>query len=110
MNRSSTRSTPPMEIFQPSCPIHTLTAQSEVEEHVIPLASITHSFKFRYLKRGLDLSIAIPGLLLLLPLFPLIALWIKLTSPGPVFYAWNVIGRGGRPFRGYKFRTMVENA
>jgi lipopolysaccharide/colanic/teichoic acid biosynthesis glycosyltransferase len=99
-----------METIQPSYPTSNLTAQWEDKAAETPLAPLTRSFEYRCLKRSLDLLIAIPGLLLLLPLFLLIALWIKLTSPGPVFYAWNVIGRGGRPFRGYKFRTMVENA
>jgi lipopolysaccharide/colanic/teichoic acid biosynthesis glycosyltransferase len=50
------------------------------------------------------------ALLVLSPLFPVIAAAIKLTSPGPVFYRWPVAGRGGRPLRAYKFRTMVLGA
>jgi lipopolysaccharide/colanic/teichoic acid biosynthesis glycosyltransferase len=51
------------------------------------------------------------GLLLLLsPLFLTLSALVKLTSPGPVFYRWRVIGKGGRPFVGYKFRSMVEAA
>jgi len=48
--------------------------------------------------------------LILSPVLLIVGLLVKLTSPGPVFYPWNVIGRDGRPFRGYKFRTMVQNA
>jgi lipopolysaccharide/colanic/teichoic acid biosynthesis glycosyltransferase len=61
-------------------------------------------------KRGLDIIAA--GLLLLvsLPAWPAIALLIKLTSPGPVFYVQAAVGRGGRPFRFYKFRTMRADA
>ncbi len=44
------------------------------------------------------------------PLLGAIALAVKLSSPGPVFYRWQVVGQGGRPFTGYKFRTMVVNA
>ncbi len=50
------------------------------------------------------------GLLLLSPLFCLIALWIKLTSPGPVFYRARRVGKHGVLFSLYKFRSMVVNA
>ncbi|HEV2328240.1 MAG TPA: sugar transferase [Verrucomicrobiae bacterium] len=43
-------------------------------------------------------------------LFPIIALAIKLSSPGPVFFTQQRSGQNGRPFRLYKFRTMVTNA
>ena len=45
--------------------------------------------------------------MLLSPLFCWIALWIKLTSPGPVFYRAVRVGQDGRPFRLYKFRSMI---
>lgn len=61
-------------------------------------------------KRALDVVISAALLVLFAPLFAVIALAIKLDSRGPVFYVWNVVGQGGRPFRGYKFRTMIENA
>jgi lipopolysaccharide/colanic/teichoic acid biosynthesis glycosyltransferase len=62
------------------------------------------------LKRLMDVVGAGVLLLLLSPVILIIAVMIKLTSPGPVFYHWRVVGQGGRPFTGYKFRTMVENA
>ncbi len=58
-------------------------------------------------KRALDVAVVLVVLALGLPVWLLIALLIKLTSAGPVFYRGTVIGRGGRPFRYYKFRTMV---
>jgi len=61
-------------------------------------------------KRVLDLFISALLLVLTAPLFLFLAVLIKLTSPGPVFYRWNVVGRNGRPFVGYKFRSMVVNA
>jgi len=61
-------------------------------------------------KRFFDLLISGSFLIVLLPLFLILALAVKLTSPGPVFYRWNVVGRGGRPFTGYKFRSMCLNA
>ncbi|WP_119153750.1 sugar transferase [Caldimonas tepidiphila] len=57
-------------------------------------------------KRLLDLLIAAPALLLLAPAFALIALAIRLDSPGPVFFRQVRVGRHGVPFRIHKFRTM----
>jgi lipopolysaccharide/colanic/teichoic acid biosynthesis glycosyltransferase len=60
-------------------------------------------------KRLLDLLLAGTGLVLLVPLLVLIALAIKLDSPGPVFYRQVRVGRCGREFRIHKFRTMTHN-
>jgi lipopolysaccharide/colanic/teichoic acid biosynthesis glycosyltransferase len=60
------------------------------------------------LKRGFDLLIATLALLLLAPLLLGVALAIKLDSPGPVFFRQERVGRGGRPFRIHKFRTMAH--
>lgn len=46
------------------------------------------------------------GLLLLSPLFLIIAIWVKADSPGPVFYRQTRVGRGNRDFRLFKFRSM----
>ncbi|MDI6602622.1 MAG: sugar transferase [Patescibacteria group bacterium] len=61
-------------------------------------------------KRLFDIVFAFFGLILVLPLFLIIAILIKRESPGPVFYRGTRIGKGGRPFRIFKFRSMVENA
>jgi len=61
-------------------------------------------------KRLASLLVSILGLLLSLPLLPLVALAIKLTSPGPVFYRQKRDGRDGTVFDCYKFRTMCANA
>jgi len=58
----------------------------------------------------MDLVLAIALLLVLSPFFLLIALAVRLTSSGPILYRWPVVGRGGRYFVGYKFRTMIEDA
>jgi lipopolysaccharide/colanic/teichoic acid biosynthesis glycosyltransferase len=58
-------------------------------------------------KRTFDLVAASIGLLLLAPLFIMLALWVRLDSPGPVFYRQQRVGRGGMLFRIFKFRTMV---
>jgi lipopolysaccharide/colanic/teichoic acid biosynthesis glycosyltransferase len=67
-------------------------------------------FYRRYGKRVFDLALAVPGLVLLSPLLCLIALAIKLTSRGPVFYVQERIGKDARPFLFMKFRTMVVGA
>ncbi|THD82301.1 sugar transferase [Aliigemmobacter aestuarii] len=61
-------------------------------------------------KRLLDLTLTLPGLLALAPLFLAIALAVRLTSPGPVFFIQTRIGRGGRPFGMIKFRSMYRDA
>lgn len=61
-------------------------------------------------KRGVDILGSAVGLLLVAPLFAVIAIAIKLSSPGPVFFMQDRIGRSRRVFRMLKFRTMVENA
>ena len=62
------------------------------------------------LKRAFDVTGAVVGLLLLAPLFAVIALAIKLTSRGPVFFRQPRIGRGGEAFAMFKFRTMYDGA
>lgn len=64
----------------------------------------------RTVKRILDILLASIGLLVLLPLLPFIALAITLDSRGPVFFSQERVGKGGRVFRAYKFRTMVPEA
>lgn len=61
------------------------------------------------LKGILDYSIVILGSLTLLPIIGLIALLIRLDSPGPVLYRRRVLGVGGKEFDAFKFRTMVTN-
>lgn len=58
------------------------------------------------LKRSFDIVLSAAGLVLLSPLLLLIALWIKLDSPGPVLFRQERVGRGGAIFRISKFRTM----
>ena len=58
-------------------------------------------------KRLFDVLLAGLGLLLLWPVLLLIAVWIKLDSPGPVFFRQERVGRHGRLFRIHKFRTMA---
>ena len=62
------------------------------------------------LKRAFDLVGALLALIALSPVFLITAILIKLDSPGPVLYVAERIGRDGKPFKMYKFRTMVTDA
>jgi lipopolysaccharide/colanic/teichoic acid biosynthesis glycosyltransferase len=62
------------------------------------------------IKRVVDVFGSLLLLIILSPLFLLIAALVKLTSRGPVFYEFRVLGKNARHFVAYKFRTMVENA
>ncbi|MGA7398541.1 MAG: sugar transferase [Candidatus Sulfotelmatobacter sp.] len=61
-------------------------------------------------KRVLDVVLSVFSLLLAAPLLVVLGLLVKLTSPGPIFYHWKVMGKNGHPFTGYKIRSMVVNA
>ena len=61
-------------------------------------------------KRVLDVTLTLPGLLALAPLFLVLAVTIRLTSDGPAFFVQTRIGRGGRPFGMIKFRSMYQDA
>jgi exopolysaccharide biosynthesis polyprenyl glycosylphosphotransferase len=63
-----------------------------------------------FLKRLLDVTVSLLALILLAPLFLVIAALILLDSRGPVFFAQTRVGMHGRPFRMLKFRTMVPDA
>ena len=77
---------------------------------LVGLPALRLSRSSRFLKRALDVSLAALGLLLLAPLFGLIALLIKLDSRGPVFFRQVRMGKGDRTFRIFKFRTMSLDA
>lgn len=61
-------------------------------------------------KRAFDIVVSALSLLLLSPLFLIIAILVKVTSKGPVFYICNRVGLGGKPIKFIKFRTMVADA
>lgn len=61
-------------------------------------------------KRAMDIFGAAILLVLLSPLMIALAVLVKATSRGPVLYRWRVAGKNGKPFLGYKFRSMVANA
>lgn len=68
---------------------------------------LTHPYR-AFGKRLLDLCLSVPALIAVAPLFALIAVLVKRTSRGPVFFVQERLGRGGTIFRTYKFRTMTD--
>ena len=76
---------------------------------MIRMCSQKNTWVFNKLKHGLDALLALPIFIFLLPLFLVIAVAIKLNSSGPVFYRARSIGKSGREFTMYKFRSMKVN-
>ena len=60
--------------------------------------------------RLLDIVLSLLGLIFLLPIFVILAVWIKFDSQGSIFFRQIRVGKDGRNFRIYKFRTMIVNA
>lgn len=78
-----------------------------------PLLQISHSLMPAWqknVKQIIDILFSVIALIFLLPASIVIMIWIKLSSPGPVIYSHERIGKNGKPFRIYKFRTMIDNA
>ena len=61
---------------------------------------------YPFIKRGADVVLSLLALICLSPVYLLVALAVKLTSPGPVLFRQKRVGRGGRLFTIYNFRTM----
>lgn len=71
---------------------------------------LTKKTPYRVIKRTMDVVLSTIGLIVLLPVFAIIALAIKIESKGPVFFKHTRIGEKGKIIKIYKFRTMVQNA
>jgi len=76
---------------------------------MVRLCSQKSSWVSNKVKHGLDAVMTLPGIIVLLPLLFFIAVAVKLSSPGPIFYRSRAIGKNGRPFAMYKFRSMRVN-
>lgn len=63
-----------------------------------------------FFKRILGLIFSLAGFIILIPIFLIISILIKLTSKGPIFFKQERIGKNGKVFNMYKFRTMIVNA
>src|SRR5512139_395323 len=61
-------------------------------------------------KRAFDLLFSVPGLVILSPVLLVVALAVRLSSPGPVIFRSRRVGRSGKQFSLLKFRTMTEDA
>ncbi|HSO61402.1 MAG TPA: sugar transferase [Desulfobacterales bacterium] len=77
---------------------------------MIRLSSRQHQWLFRRIKYAFDAVAVLIGFIMALPLFAAFALAIKLTSEGSVFYRAQAVGKGGRFFDMYKFRSMITGA
>lgn len=64
----------------------------------------------QFLRRFLSIGISLVGLLICLPIIPLIMLAVRLSSPGPIFFSQTRVGRHGKTFSVIKFRTMRQDA
>jgi exopolysaccharide biosynthesis polyprenyl glycosylphosphotransferase len=78
-----------------------------------PLIELSHQFMPSWqenIKHFIDILASLFALIITLPLTILIVLGVKLSSKGPIFYAQKRVGKGGKPFTIYKFRSMYVNA
>jgi sugar transferase (PEP-CTERM system associated) len=91
-----------------------ITGRIEVDQLYPSWLIFAEGFRFRWffrlVRRLSNFFLAFVGLVLALPLIPLIMLAVKLSSPGPAFYRQKRVGRQGRHFYCYKFRTMRQDA
>ncbi|MBW2991781.1 sugar transferase [Candidatus Woesearchaeota archaeon] len=65
---------------------------------------------YHIFKRGIDVIVSLIGIIVLIPVFLVIVLWVKSSSRGPAVYKHTRIGKDGKPFKIYKFRSMVVGA
>ncbi len=87
------------------------------DKTIDPLSEIIQSIQneehehrgYEFFKRTFDFTVALFMILLSLPLLIVLAVAIKLTSKGPVLFVQERVGKGGRPFKFYKFRSMAHN-
>ena len=77
---------------------------------IVSLMATTDDELRQYIKRLMDIVVSSVMLIVLTPLLLIIAVLIKATSKGPLFYQWNVVGLNKKPFKSGKFRTMVQKA
>jgi sugar transferase (PEP-CTERM system associated) len=91
-----------------------ISGRIEVEQLYPSWLIFTEGFRFsvffRIVRRVLNFSVALLALVVSLPLLPFIVLAVKLDSPGPVLYRQQRVGRRGKIFYCYKFRTMRQDA
>ena len=74
------------------------------------MPDLPFSFKSNGFKRAFDISLSALGLVISSPLWTLFAMAIKMEDGGPVFYSQERVGKGGKRFKSWKFRSMVPDA
>lgn len=85
----------------------------EVRNIEIPIADksqVESRYAYRFFKRFFDIVFSLIGLICLSWLFLIIIIWIKIDDRGPVFFSQTRVGKDGKEFKMYKFRSMVTNA
>lgn len=80
------------------------------EEAGDELPSVKPGLFYRFVKRTFDIAASLFGLIILSPLFLVVALLIKAEDGGPVIHVRYCVGRNGKTYKMYKFRSMVVNA
>jgi len=95
------------DLFETSIAKHVCTEDEEGRRVVLKMVHDDHR---KHIKRALDIAGASLGMLVLSPLFLIVAILIKSTSQGPVFFRQERYGLNKRTFFIYKFRSMVQNA
>jgi exopolysaccharide biosynthesis polyprenyl glycosylphosphotransferase len=88
---------------------HGVRQPASPSPYFVALGDTTRDLR-RWIKRGLDLLITVPAFLLISPLLLVIAIVVKLTSPGPVFFVQQRYGLHRQRFPMFKFRSMVVDA
>lgn len=79
----------------------------------MPLIEINHNIMpvwQQHAKRFLDIFLSIIAIILLLPVYIALSIGVKISSPGPILYSHYRVGRNGKPFKIYKFRSMFTDA
>jgi exopolysaccharide biosynthesis polyprenyl glycosylphosphotransferase len=95
------------DLFETSIAKHICSEEHDYRRVVLKMVHDDHR---KYIKRALDIAGAAFGLIVLSPLFLAVAILIKYTSKGPIFFRQERYGLNKRTFFIYKFRSMVENA
>ncbi len=86
--------------------------ESQAQEEAVStvIANVKGKIIYRAIKRAFDIVASLIGLIVLSPLFLIVAILIKREDGGPVFFVQERTGLNNKPFKMYKFRTMCENA
>lgn len=93
-------------------PLATLDMESLIDGHIVTFSFRNNLAQWynRFLKRAFDLLCTAVGIICISPLLAAIAAWIYMDSPGPVIFKHRRVGRGGKEFWCYKFRSMCVDA